>query len=218
MSQKDESVMKRRLMLFEKIKTSKLNKLTIKQGDLNVKLNLKKDLLDPNVDIPEKVLCMLEAYEVKPFKTIEEQAQAFALPTPPHFTESSLQLHSEVHPTHKTISFSPNTKRVRFELSETLEPNSYLPTKPLDLTESTIMNKSKNSSIIITKLSNKEQLQAEKSSQLVDTNEAKSVADQQIFSCRLCRLKCSNEKALYEHVSRFCFIFISLNYFTSSQD
>ena len=56
--------------------------------------------------------------------------------------------------------------------------------------------------------SNKEQIQVEKSSHPEDTSETKSVANQNLFSCRLCRLKCSNEKALYEHVSRFCFILI----------
>ncbi|RNA44784.1 General transcription factor 3C polypeptide [Brachionus plicatilis] len=57
--------MERRRAIFERIKETKLNKLTIKQGEINVKLNLKKDLIDPNVEINEKALEMLEAYAEK---------------------------------------------------------------------------------------------------------------------------------------------------------
>lgn len=54
--------MERRLKLCEKLKATKLNKLTVKQGGVDVKLNLKKDLIDPNVSIDDKVLEMLEKY------------------------------------------------------------------------------------------------------------------------------------------------------------
>lgn len=55
-------IMDRRLKLLEKLKTTKLNKLTVKQSGVDVKLNLKKDLADPNVTIDDKVLDMLEKY------------------------------------------------------------------------------------------------------------------------------------------------------------
>ncbi len=57
--------MEKRLALYEKIKDGKLDKLTVKEGDKLVRLNIKVDLLDPNVDIPEKVLTMLDAYANK---------------------------------------------------------------------------------------------------------------------------------------------------------
>ena len=57
--------MERRKQIYEKIKDTKLNKLTVKQGDANVVLNLKVDLLDPKVDIGEKVLLMLENFAIQ---------------------------------------------------------------------------------------------------------------------------------------------------------
>ena len=57
--------MERRLLLSERLKSTKLNKMTIKQGGVNVTLNIKKDIADPNVQISDKVLFMLEAYAEK---------------------------------------------------------------------------------------------------------------------------------------------------------
>lgn len=58
--------MERRLKLHEKLKSStKLNKMTVKQGDLLVTLNLKQDIGDPNVEISDKVLYMLEQFVEK---------------------------------------------------------------------------------------------------------------------------------------------------------
>lgn len=54
--------MERRLKLLEKLKSTKLNKLTVKQGGIDVKLNLRSDLADANVSIEDKVLDMLEKY------------------------------------------------------------------------------------------------------------------------------------------------------------
>lgn len=54
--------MERRLKLLEKLKSTKLNKLTVKQGGVDVKLNLKRDLANQAVSIDDKVLDMLEKY------------------------------------------------------------------------------------------------------------------------------------------------------------
>jgi hypothetical protein len=206
-------VMKRRLVLYDKIKSTKFNKLTIKQGDVNVKFNLKKDLLDQNVDIPEKVLCMLENYEVKSVKQNdmhdENESTASTSPLPPTDTPIKASLsnvsNSETQVTlNKEIS-SPSTKRVRFDLqNESHAFPSSLQNENKDLTEGAIANKTK-SSIIISKITNKEQLNAEKASLLEESTKADKTNElnQQHFICRLCRLKCSNERALYEHVARY---------------
>ncbi len=202
-------VMKRRLVLYDKIKSTKFNKLTIKQGDVNVKFNLKKDLLDQNVDIPEKVLCMLENYEVKSVKQNdshdENESTASTSPLPTIDTPIKATLsnvpNSETQLTFNKEMPSPSTKRVRFDLNESHAFPSSNENK--DLTEGATANKTK-SSIIITKLTNKEQLHAEKASLLEESTKADKAneGNQQQFICRLCRLKCSNERALYEHVAR----------------
>ena len=56
--------MERRLVLHEKLKNSK-RFLSIKQGDVLLNLNLKTDIIDPNIEISDKVLFMLEAFADK---------------------------------------------------------------------------------------------------------------------------------------------------------
>lgn len=73
--------MERRLKLLEKLKSTKLNKLTVKQGGVDVKLTLKKDLADPAVSIDEKVLDMLEKYVGNQQTSIEDNNQQPTLGT-----------------------------------------------------------------------------------------------------------------------------------------
>jgi len=214
----NDLVMKRRLMIYEKIKSTKLNKLTIKQGDVNVKFNLKKDLLDLNVDIPEKVLSMLENYESNANKQNnlyeENETSSSSAPTqiPLSMTETPTSIpYNETQLSMSKTTSSPSTKRVRFDLNESHPaPDSLLSE---DLAETSANSKTK-SSIIITKITNKEQLQADRALVSEETlkNDQTNEINQQQFICRLCRLKCSNERALYEHVARYgyCRIFFRL--------
>ena len=75
-------IMERRRLIHEQIKLTKLNKLTVKQGDQNVTLNLKVDLLDPSIPIADKVLGMLEAYISKQ-QTVQPVNQVQPAPESP---------------------------------------------------------------------------------------------------------------------------------------
>ena len=200
--------LERRKQIYERIKQTKLNKLTIKQGDANVTLNLKKDLLDPSVSIPDKVLCMLEAYpigattsstEAKPIKAVEPA------PPPPQTAETAT-IKSSLSNT--PTNGSP-TKRVRFDLKETVdrltlvnqinslnepaEPQEHAETAQSELND-TVTPKS---SIIMSKNANKEPDTVGQ-----EVTNKKQTPDDKSNKCRLCKMKCANEKALYEHVSR----------------
>jgi len=56
------SNMERRLILHEKLQGLKQKKMSIKQGDVLVTLNLRTDLANPSIDIAEKALFMLESF------------------------------------------------------------------------------------------------------------------------------------------------------------
>lgn len=118
--------MERRLKLLEKLQPTKLNKLTVKQGGVDVKLNLKKDLADPNVSIDDKVLEMLEKYVTQPKGQTSKQEEE-----PTKQTSSSIDKDKEVveplstttakeaETTDETTTAQVNnpspTKRVRFD-------------------------------------------------------------------------------------------------------
>lgn len=102
--------MERRLILHEKLKGSKQKKITIKQGDVLVTLNLKTDLIDPNVDLADKVLFMLEAFAEKHQKTMESKNKPVEESSP---KESEFKLISKFRSKDKLVSPS---KRVRFDL------------------------------------------------------------------------------------------------------
>ena len=197
-----DMVMKRRMIIYEKIKTTKLNKLTIKQGDVNVKFNLKKDLLDSNVEIPEKVLCMLENYEVNTNKPgdVNEENESSSPTSAQVSIPIQLPISNETQ-SHLNNTTSPSTKRVRFDLNESHAASSFLQSEDLAI-ESSTPSRTK-SSIIITKITSKEQSQADKGPISDETDKDTNDANQRQFICRLCRLKCSNERALYEHVARY---------------
>ena len=122
--------MERRLKLHEKLKSStKLNKMTVKQGDLLVTLNLKKDIGDPSVEISDKVLYMLEQF-------VEKQ-QSKLLNT--SISQISALKHQEVDATLKQgavaqivsglpLTVSPSSpspsKRVRFDPTVKVSDNT----------------------------------------------------------------------------------------------
>ncbi len=56
------SNMERRLILHEKLQGLKQKKMSIKQGDVLVTLNLRTDLANPSIEIAEKALFMLESF------------------------------------------------------------------------------------------------------------------------------------------------------------
>ena len=97
--------MERRHVLHEKLKGSKQKKMTIKQGDCLVTLNLKTDIIDPTIDLSDKVLFMLEAYA-------EKQAKS-KITTSPTIKEPEIKLVSKFRSKDRLISPS---KRVRFDL------------------------------------------------------------------------------------------------------
>jgi len=112
--------MERRLRLHEKIKSSpKLNKMTVKQGDVLVTLNLKQDIGDPNVEISDKVLYMLEQFvEKQQSKQLNASIKAVTA------VSTAVQLSNEEDTlatikktnTPKSVTNSPS-KRVRFDLN-----------------------------------------------------------------------------------------------------
>ena len=119
--------MERRLKLLEKLQPTKLNKLTVKQGGVDVKLNLKKDLADPNVSIDDKVLDMLEKYVTQPkgqtSKQEEEQTKqtSSSIDKDKEVVEplSTTTTTKEAETTDETTTTQVNnpspTKRVRFD-------------------------------------------------------------------------------------------------------
>jgi hypothetical protein len=111
--------MERRKAIYDNIKSSKLNKLTIKQGDINVQLNLKQDLLDEKVQIPDKVLSMLETYAKKTIGQSKNITENNFLNTQ---ARSDNQIESKLTPLKsnsgaRKLAESPS-KRVRFDLAE----------------------------------------------------------------------------------------------------
>lgn len=97
--------MERRLKLLEKLQPTKLNKLTVKQGGVDVKLNLKKDLADPNVSIDDKVLDMLEKYVTQPKGQTSKQEEE-----PTKQTSSSIDKDKEVVEPLSTTTTTTTTK------------------------------------------------------------------------------------------------------------
>ena len=132
--------MERRLILHENLKTSKQKKMKIKQGDVLVTLNLKTDLIDPKVEISDKVLFMLEAFAEKhqanqkaistettkpetvkpPLKELETcpKTSTTLITSPAKSLVSSIKIRDKV-------ILSPS-KRVRFDLEST-DSNSKVP-------------------------------------------------------------------------------------------
>ena len=125
--------MDRRLLLHQKLQASKQKKITIKEGDRLVTLNLKKDIIDPNIEIADKVLFMLEAFAEKiPNKVSEtnnQPADTSATTTSPVVaapsTETSplsTKLISNIKSRDK-VHVSPS-KRVRFDFDKTSDDES----------------------------------------------------------------------------------------------
>lgn len=113
--------MERRLKLHEKLKSStKLNKMTVKQGDILVTLNLKKDIGDPSIEISDKVLYMLEQFvdkqqsktlssSISQINTTKKSEVEVTLPQKPATAQTITSALA-------TITASPS-KRVRFDLT-----------------------------------------------------------------------------------------------------
>ncbi len=109
--------MERRLRLHEKIKSSpKLNKMTVKQGDVLVTLNLKQDIGDPNVEISDKVLYMLEQFvEKQQSKQLNSSIKVVTTASPTlSSNEDTTTTNKKTTP--KSVNNSPS-KRVRFDLN-----------------------------------------------------------------------------------------------------
>ena len=114
--------MERRLVLHEKLKNSKQKRMSIKQGDVLVNLNLKTDIIDPNIEISDKVLFMLEAFAEK--QNVSEKTSKVADSTVP---EPTLVTHSSTSNLKIADKSMSPTKRVRFEMDEkstTVQVNS----------------------------------------------------------------------------------------------
>lgn len=113
--------MERRLQLLDRLKSTKLNKLTVKQGDQNVKLNLRTDLADPNVEIGDKVLDMLESYIQKQSSSVVADVvntNSSSIFVPQSATNSAISFGS-VNEDKSKASSEPNispSKKVRFSL------------------------------------------------------------------------------------------------------
>lgn len=111
--------MERRLRLHEKIKSSpKLNKMTVKQGDVLVTLNLKQDIGDPNVEISDKVLYMLEQFvEKQQSKQLNSSIKVVTTASPTlSSNEDTTTTTANKKTTPKSVNNSPS-KRVRFDLN-----------------------------------------------------------------------------------------------------
>jgi hypothetical protein len=157
--------MERRLKLHERLKDSKLNKLTVKQGGgINVTLHLKTDIINENVEMPDKVLTMLENYADKMEREKNEKKTREPIEKP------------EIPP-----------KSSNVPLIEKPEiPSQPLNVPPIEPTEVPIF-----SSPPIPLLE-----------PLTTETDPKNDQDSLTELCRLCGLKFSNSKSLYEHVTR----------------
>ena len=206
--------MERRKAIFELIKDTNLNKLTIKKGDKNVRLNLKIDILDPNVEMNDQVLNMLEAYAKKNFQSstsdscqstqIEENKIKDSESKSTEKDESEKKTHENdaLIKNKSSVDSSPvsSSKRVRFsdgnladistKIPQMNEPKPVLIAHPINETNEQTIN-----------VSDTEQI-THPITQKNDDKE-KSLNEQKcdIF-CRLCKLPCNNERALHDHVAR----------------
>lgn len=110
--------MERRLKLHEKLKsTTKLNKMTVKQGDLLVTLNLRQDICDPNVEISDKVLYMLEQFvEKQQSKLLTTTISSIKTPEKTTAESDTVPVNKLKKNTSQSVSPSPS-KRVRFDLN-----------------------------------------------------------------------------------------------------
>lgn len=116
--------MERRLKLLEKLQPTKLNKLTVKQGGVDVKLNLKKDLADPNVSIDDKVLDMLEKYVTQPKGQTSKQEEE-----PTKQTSSSIDKDKEVVEPMSTTTTMTTKEAETTDETTTTQVNNPSPTK-----------------------------------------------------------------------------------------
>lgn len=172
--------MERRKAIFEQIKDTKLNKLTIKQGEINIKLNLKKDLIDPNVVINEKAIEMLETYTKK--NGIKSK-----------FYDINIQKCS-------AGQFSEMNRIEDDSIGEYFPINM----KCMQTSEANLLkNFNKNNQIMEFSEKNPlhdNHLTSTEKALLLEIQEKDDNKNEQ--RCRLCKLKISNERALHEHVSR----------------
>ncbi len=111
--------MERRLILHEKFQSLTQKKISIKQGDVMVTLNLKTDLANPNIEIADKALFMLESF-------VEKNADKTKPHPSPALPATSLSVDTANASISKSVSksnfrskekllISPS-KRVRFDL------------------------------------------------------------------------------------------------------
>ena len=103
--------MERRLVLHEKLKNSK-RFLSIKQGDVLLNLNLKTDIIDPNIEISDKVLFMLEAFADKQNGS-EKTLKVADSPVEPTPVMNSSTCNLKIGD-----KLTSPSKRVRFEMDE----------------------------------------------------------------------------------------------------
>lgn len=120
--------MERRLLLHQKLQASKQKKITIKEGDCLVTLNLRTDIIDPNIEIADKVLFMLEAFAEKipskdePSRSSSSQEQTTVAPVNQSETSPTAKLVSNIKNKDKLL-VSPS-KRVRFDFEKKTEDDS----------------------------------------------------------------------------------------------
>lgn len=176
--------MERRKAIFEQIKDTKLNKLTIKQGEINIKLNLKRDLIDPNVEISKKALEMLEEYAKKNGKNRKS-------------CDISVQQSSN---SSTTSQFEENNRIQVDSVEEFFQSNS----KCMQTSEDNKLQFYHKDNQFIECFgdfkSNDNQLNSTEKTLVPEIQEKEDHKKEQ--RCRLCKLKISNERALHEHVSR----------------
>ncbi|CAF0999107.1 unnamed protein product [Brachionus calyciflorus] len=184
--------MERRLAIYERIKDTKLNKLTVKQGNVNVKLNLKKDLIDPNVEISDKALEMLEVYieknvNISQSSTNETNSINQKIETPT--TEKEINCNND----NKNNTELESPKKVKFiipEIPKIESINKNLLIEQLNQPTESLHTISPLENTNLT--SNENQTHSESSSKI----------EKKELKCRLCKLKISSDRALHEHVSR----------------
>jgi hypothetical protein len=212
--------MERRKAIFELIKNTNLNKLTIKKGNKNVRLDLKIDILNPDVEMSEQVLNMLEAYAQKQFLT-PQPASSSVLTDSTQVKSSSNEANNDKKEknsnnlnTEKGKKSTENDDQVKQKSCDSL---SNSPAKKVRFSDnSSIDSTAKKTQVIDPKPSlipplinrnndlksnEKEKIQNHNAEKNEDKEKSSIEQTNDIF-CRLCKLPCNNERALHDHVAR----------------
>lgn len=187
--------MERRLKIFEQLKSSKLTKLTLKQNNQTVSLNLKEDLLNENVILNDKVLLMLESIAKKEYEKNSKLERTPSIDSVNKFEENS------------TIQHEIPTKKLKIDEEKVIQDclNKIIETIEIRSIETSIHAQEEVQTIVTEKINIEQFAQPKLKSQNLSFSQTKSQASdtkEEIHLCRICCLNSISEKALHDHITR----------------